>query len=77
MADTIQIKGGRGDVPRLADRELGYNKEEKALYIGTENGNVKLFGSSGTDHEARIAALETKVDDIIARLAELEKPPSE
>ena len=73
MPDLIQIKGGRGAVPQLEDRELGYSKDEQALYIGTESGNVKLFGSSGTGHEARIAALETKVDDIIARLAELEK----
>ena len=45
MSDTIRIKGGKGNVPRLEDRELAYHKDEKALYIGTEDGNVSLGGS--------------------------------
>lgn len=45
MSDTIRIKGGNGNVPRLEDRELAYRKDEKALYIGTEDGNVGLGGS--------------------------------
>ena len=42
MADLIQIKGGNGNVPNLQDREMAYRKDEKALYIGTTSGNVKL-----------------------------------
>lgn len=43
MADTIQIRAGKkAGMPTLAVRELGYVTDEKALYIGTANGNVKL-----------------------------------
>ena len=46
MADTIQIKAGkkgeREKLPQLADRELAYEQDEQALYIGTPDGNVKL-----------------------------------
>lgn len=42
MNDLIKIKGGAGIMPMLQDRELGYHKTEKALYIGTPAGNVKL-----------------------------------
>lgn len=50
MADLIKIKGGSGTVPTLQDRELAYSKDEKALYIGTANGNVKIAQESwGTD----------------------------
>ena len=42
MADLITIKGGEGNTPSLQDKELGYNRTEKALYIGTPNGNQKL-----------------------------------
>ena len=61
MADLIKIKGGRGTTPTLQDRELAYNKDEQALYIGTENGNVKLCG----------AELFAKIEEIIARLDEI------
>ena len=65
MADKIQIKGGKGSVPRLSDREPAYSKDEKALYIGTDGGNVKV-GDGGW--EARITALENAIKDITARL---------
>lgn len=43
MADTIQIKAGnKGNMPVLADREIAYVRDEKALHIGTPQGNVKL-----------------------------------
>lgn len=43
MADTIQIRAGKkAGMPTLAVRELGYVTDEKALYIGTASGNVKL-----------------------------------
>ena len=47
MADSIRIRGGsREGMPRLADRELAYVRDEEALYIGTAEGNVKLCTSS-------------------------------
>lgn len=43
MADTIQIKAGAGETkPDLAGREIAYATDEKALYIGTADGNLKL-----------------------------------
>lgn len=62
MADLIRIKGGRGTTPTLQDRELAYNKDEQALYIGTENGNVMLCLASD------LSGINTKLDEIIARL---------
>ncbi len=41
MANLIKIKGGNG-TNALGERELAYHEDEKALYIGTGNGNVKL-----------------------------------
>lgn len=65
MDDTIKIKGGSGETPELQDRELGYNREEKALYIGTPDGNVKLCSADA------IAELKQYIDE---RLAALETP---
>lgn len=62
MADLILIKGGTGGVPKLQDREIAYSKTEKALYIGTESGNVKLC----------VAGLDSEIADIKARLDALE-----
>ena len=71
MADLITIKGGSGDVPKLQPRELAYRKDEKALYIGTEDGNVKLG-------DAEVKAMKAYVDGLVAtinaRLTALEKP---
>lgn len=49
MEDLIKIKGGSGNTPALQDRELGYNRSEKALYIGTPAGNVRLCGAGDKD----------------------------
>ena len=62
MADLIRIKGGSGAVPTLQDRELGYSKDEQALYIGTANGNVRLCGVND------IRELRTLIEQITARL---------
>ena len=45
MDDTIKIRGGSGKTPELQDKELGYNRDEKALYIGTPEENVRLCGA--------------------------------
>ena len=55
MADKIQIRAGnKSGMPTLTDRELAYVRNEKALYVGTPNGNVKIGG----DLESKVAALE-------------------
>lgn len=66
MADVIKIKAGEGEPPRLQDRELGYRADEKALYIGTENGNVRLCGADD------IEELHQAINEINARLAEMQ-----
>lgn len=77
MADTIKIKSGAlGDrtvMPKLVENELGYQTNEKALYIGTSSGNVRLCGADD------ISDLNKRIDDIIARLEALEpdEEPSE
>lgn len=54
MADKILLKAGRGTTPELDDRELAYHKAEKALYVGTESGNVKV-ARAGLEEELRQA----------------------
>lgn len=68
MNDTIKIKGGTGNVPALQNRELAYSKDEKALYIGTNNtasGNIKLCDAGQYEREMaqdnKISALEGKM----------------
>ena len=82
MSDLIKIKGGRGAVPTLQDRELAYSKDEVALYIGTEDGNIKLCGvGQGADEDAvkvyidgLVADINTRLEAIEARLDALETP---
>ena len=70
MADLIRIKGGSGDVPTLQDRELAYSKDEKALYIGTENGNLRLFGADN-ENTAEINKIKADIEAINAELASI------
>lgn len=60
MADTIKIKAGNGS-SNLADREPAYKRSEKALYIGTPEGNKKV---GDANWETRIVDLETKVKKV-------------
>ena len=62
MADLITIKGGTGNVPTLQDREIAYSKDEKALYLGTSNGNVRLCGADD------ISELRQLINNINTRL---------
>lgn len=80
MADTIQLRAGnKANMPTLADREPAYVRDEKALYVGTPTGNVKI----GEALEAAVAALDSAmntaidtiggdVDILLGRTAELE-----
>ena len=85
MADLITIKGGSGDVPTLQDRELAYRKDEKALYIGTGDKNVRLCGAEDAERidaiGAAVSGLNAKneemsklIENITARLEALETP---
>ena len=86
MADLIRVRcgalGGREAMPNLEydvekGAELGYRTDEKALYIGTASGNVRLCG---VEELTKISEVLTKLDDITARLEALEAPteaPSE
>ena len=59
MADKIQIRAGNKEgMPVLTNRELAYVKDESSLYVGTENGNVKLCSS---ETESKVATLEQTV----------------
>lgn len=78
MADKITIKsgalGGRTAMPNLNTDELGYRTDEKALYIGTENGNVKLCDA---EMEQRLKAyIDGLVQTINTRIDGL-TPPTE
>lgn len=89
MADLMRIKGGNGDVPKLDDRELGYRKDLKELYIGTDDGNIRLCGAKDKKElkdyidslittletiETTIATLEETVADINSRLDAMTTP---
>lgn len=55
MADGIRLRAGlKAGMPRLADREPAFVRDEAALYIGTPEGNVKLAA----------AGLEGRVDKL-------------
>lgn len=73
MADLITIKSGsfngRSTMPRLSVDELGYQKDEQALYIGTESGNIRLCG---VEDAAKINSLNATIDSLSARLEALE-----
>ena len=77
MADSIRIKGGSGDVPTLQDRELAYSKSEKALYIGTGGGNVRLCGANDLtmilELNATINNLSNTIIDQNARIETMSK----
>lgn len=69
MNDTIQLRAGdKKNMPALADREPGYVRDEKALYIGTPDGNVKLTEAL----ETRVSKLEEAGDAVEARVKALE-----
>lgn len=82
MDDSIRIRSGtlngRTAMPKLKHAEIingekrgseiGFQEDEKALYIGTSGGNVRLCGAND------ISELRQLIDDIITRLEALEEP---
>lgn len=74
MNDKILIKGGSGDVPALTEKELAYRKDKMELYIGTNDGNVRLCGAGDkTELENQIKTLKTALDAVSERITALEK----
>lgn len=62
MGDNIKIRGGnKKGMPILGDREPAFVRDEKAFYIGTPEGNLKLCGA---DTEKKVEELEKKVTDM-------------
>lgn len=77
MADSLQIRGGNKDgIPKLADRELGYCKDENTLYIGTTSGNQKIADAAVfnqiTKLQIRTAGVEIKATNLETRATNLE-----
>ena len=83
MADTIQVRAGnKENMPELAQREIAYVKDEKALYVGTPEGNVKILGDDIAKRleatraasvaplasDADLAAVVNKVNELITAL---------
>ena len=80
--DEVRIRSGalngRTEMPKLKPpeiidgekhgAEIGYQEEEKALYVGTKDGNVRLCGLSDAE---KLAELSAKIEEITARLDEL------
>lgn len=66
MADKIQIRAGnKSGMPTLTDREPAYVRDEKALYVGTPEGNVKVCSAETeqtvVEHGITISAHESTI----------------
>jgi len=78
MDDAIYIrsgaKGDREKMPTLRynkelGSEMGYCSDEKALYIGTSNGNERLCGVGDFSAlYAMVGSLQAQLDEIKAQL---------
>lgn len=67
MKDKILIRAGNDPEKALGDRELGYCLKDKALYIGTPTGNVKLGGITEEERTAIINEAVAKALEEIAK----------
>ena len=65
MSTEIKIKRGSGTTPTLADGELGFNKSNKTLTIGTDQGNVDIGRPIKTISQNDYDALGTKDSNTI------------
>ena len=83
MDESIRIRSGslngRTEMPKLkppeivngkkVGAEVGFQEEEKALYIGTANGNERLCGAGDIPAlYEEIDRLKAQVEEIKARL---------
>lgn len=90
MDDLIRIRSGdlngRSEMPRLAHAEvidgekrgseIGFHEGEKALYVGTKEGNLRLCGAGdGVDINSilsEITSIKNEITNIKARLEAVE-----
>ena len=80
MSTEIKIKRGSGTTPALADGELGFNKSNKILTIGTDQGNVDVGRPILTMSQAEYDTIEPddyaiyviETDDVIVTNSMLE-----
>ena len=69
MADNIYLPAGRkAGMPNLSDREPAFVRDEKAFYIGTPTGNLKLCEAGTLD---KVAELVETVEGLAEELAAL------
>ena len=70
MADKIYLRAGNAEnMPALADREPAFVRDEKALYIGTPEGNLKLCSA---DIPQEVEALRKEVDAYTLKVEEMD-----
>lgn len=70
MADTIKLMAGNRDgMPTLPDRTPAFVRDEKALYIGTESGNLKLCDADTIQDVQTLKDSITTVEDSIRQLS--------
>ena len=70
MADNIYLRAGRkAGMPNLADREPAFVRDERALYIGTSTGNLKLCEAGTID---KVVELEESLAELGEAVEELE-----
>lgn len=77
MADNIYLPAGKkAGMPNLSDREPAFVRDEKALYIGTPDGNLKLCEAGTIDKVAELeedlAVLEETVETLQGNTDSLE-----
>ena len=89
MNDSVRIRSGalngRAEMPRLKyaetingekhGAEIGFNTEEKAIYTGTDSGNVKVGDSAWEERiktcESQITAINARIDELNVSIAEI------
>lgn len=72
MADKIYLRAGNAEnMPALADRELAFVRDEKALYIGTEEGNLKLADATMPQQIAALVEDVASLERAAQNLAEV------
>ena len=77
MDDAIRITATKKGTPpsrTLLDREIGYNRDQKAFYIGADGFNVMLCRADDVGKEAdKIDALpeDAELGDVVAAFNDL------
>ena len=83
MADSVQLRrGAKESLPTLSDGELGWCKNTKELYIGSDRnvkiadaavfGRVTALETTSGAHTTQISALQDSVSSLDTRATSLE-----